>query len=258
MKLPKYTLVHRKRGSPAAAAEGVREAAREALVAPGAAVSQARRVGIWDLSAYVGHLPAVIDALNASQQDLVFYEAIAALPVGTVSQPERVRAWSKARTGSSRLPGVEENVIADDFFRRAGVVRRDLGLDYLAGITSRLVADEDEEELYWNLFSTHRGKLLLVSSAGLREYARRAGRPFEYAVAGVILAQLMEAIHPRLRFHEDRGCIFDYNEDRAGIVKMLRAPRIEESCLKLMKPAGRAAALAMVEALRQYAKGGSS
>jgi hypothetical protein len=251
MKLPRYTLVHRRRARPG----GEGAAIPEGFVAPAPA---GRRVGIWDLGAYVGRLPAIIEALNASQQDFVFYEAIAAVPAGTVSQPERVRAWARELTGSGRLPGVEQNVIAEDFFRRAGVVRRDLRLDYLAGITSHLIADEGAEDIRWNLFSTYRGKLVLVSSAGLREYAQRAGRPFEYAVAGVILAQLMGAVHPRLGFHDDRGCIFDYNEDRAGIVKMLKAPRIDDQCLKLMKPAGRKTALAMVEALRQYAKGGGS
>jgi hypothetical protein len=261
MKLPRYTLVHRKR-----APRGAQGAAQPAgFVTGGAgmrlpgAPAPAQRVGIWDLGAYVGRLPAVIDVLNASQRDLVFYEAIAALPAGTVSRPERVRAWSQERTGSRRLPGVEDNVIAEDFFRRATVVRRDLGLDYLAGITSRLVADEDEGEIYWNLFSTCRGKLVLVSSSGLREYAQQAGRPFEYAVAGVILAQLMAALHPRLAFHQEtRGCLFDYHEDRSGIVQVLKDPRIDEECLARMTPKVRTMATAMVEALRQYAKGGGS
>jgi hypothetical protein len=256
VKLPPSTLVHRRRSPRGRTAGGRGGLAPPMAPAPLAARAPATlRVGLWDLGAYVGALPAIVELLNGAQKEMSFFEVIAALPAGIVSQPARVRAWAEERTGS-RLRGVEENVMAGDFFRRAGVVRKDLGLDYLAGITSRLVADEDREQVYWNFFSARRGKLLLGSSAGLREYAKRAGRTFEYAVAGVILAQLMEALNPRLVFHEDRGCLFDFNEDREGIVKVLKNPRIDDVCLKRMKPERRATAQAMVEALRQYAGGG--
>jgi hypothetical protein len=254
VKLPHYTLVHRRR-APGAALEHAGGAPVAEAVAP---ANAGRRVGVWDLGAYVGKLPAIVELLNQSQAEYVFYETLAAPPVGIISQPERVRAWVKQLTGRTGLRDVAQNVIAADFFARAERVRKDLALEYLAGITARLVADEDDQDVEWNLFSTYRGRLVLVSSAELREYAQKARCPYEYAVAGVVVAQLLVAVHPRLDFHDDRGCLFDRNDDRAGIVRVLKDPKIEDSCLKLMKPAGRPAALAIVEALRRYARGGGS
>lgn len=253
MKLPEYTLVHE--GGPARVHPRLR-ASRAALGGPPPPATKAKRVGIWDLGAYVGRLPQVIEVVNRAQAALVFYEALAAMPTGTVSQPSRVRAWSRDRGGPRRLPGLEANVIADDFFKRAERVRRDLGLDYLAGLTSKMIADEDEEQVYYNLFAVARSRLILVSTCDLRTYAAKAKRPFESAVVGLVVAEVLTLLHRRLQFHPDRGCLFDYNEDRAGIVKILKDPRIEDSCLQKIPPSERPAAAALVEALRRYPEGG--
>jgi hypothetical protein len=199
----------------------------------------------------------VIEALNAAQDTYAFFESLAVVPARIISEPTRVRAWSRERRSSGRLEGIERNVIAGDFFERAETVRRGLGLGFLAGITSSMIADEDEEEVYYNLFSTSRGRLLLVSSYYLRAFARKAGRTFEAAVLGVTIAQLLAARYERLGFHEDRGCLFDENETRSTIVKVLRRLRIEPSCLALIPEADRAAASALVSALDAYGRGGS-
>jgi hypothetical protein len=256
VKLPEFTLVHQRwqaRGDKAG-----RAGAERAAFAGSPPPTKASRVGIWDLGAYVGRLPQVIEAVNRAQNELVFYEALAAMPTGTVSQPSRVRAWSKALGGPRRLPGLLANVIAEDFFKRAERVRRDLGLDYLAGLTAKMIADEDAEQVYYNLLAAARSRLILVSTCDLRKYAARAGRPFESAVVGLVVAEVLTLLHRRLEFHPDRGCLFDYNEDRAGIVKVLKDPRIEDSCLQKIPLAHRPAAVALVEALRQYPKGGPS
>jgi hypothetical protein len=255
MKLPEFTLVHQRR-QPKGDTPG--PTTRGATLRASPPRTKGKRVGIWDLGAYVGRLPQVIEAVNRAQDELVFFEAIAAMPAGTVSQPSRVRAWSNERGGPRRLPGLEANVIADDFFKRAERVRRDLGLDYLAGVTAKMIADEDEEQVYYNLFAAARQRLMLVSSYDLRKYAAKAGRPFESAVVGLVVASVLTLLHRRLEFHPDRGCLFDYNEDRAGIVKILKDPRIEDSCLQKIPPPHRPAALALVEALRRYTEGGPS
>ena len=270
MKLPEFTLVHR--GGPPTAKARVKatrgvgagrptgaspaELAKEALPA---VASGAQRVGIWDLGAYVGRLPQVIEAVNRAQNELAFFEALAAMPAGTVSQPERVRAWARELGGPRRMPGLEANVIAEDFYRRAEKVRRDLGIDYLAGVTAKLIADEDDDQVYYNLFAAATKRLILVSSYDLRKYAAKAGRPFEAAVVGLVVAEVLALRNRRLEFHsENRGCLFDYNEDRASIVKVLKDPRIEDSCLQKIAPAQRTAAVALVEALRRYPEGGRS
>lgn len=256
MKLPEFTLVHQRRQ--ALRDKTARASATRAAFVEPAPATKALRVGIWDLGAYVGRLPQVIEAVNRAQDEMVFYEALAAMPSGTVSQPSRVRAWSEDLGGPRRLPGLLANVIADDFFKRAEPVRRDLGLHYLAGLTSKMIADEDEEQVYYNLFAVAHRRLILVSTCELRKYAAKAGRPFESAVVGLVVAEVLTLLHRRLEFHPDRGCIFDYNEDRAGIVKVLKDPRIEDSCLRKIPLPQRPAAVALLEALRRYPEGGPS
>jgi hypothetical protein len=252
---------------PAAAADGVatsgprhqggaplRGRARGKAVRPPA---RALQVGLWDLDAYVGGLPRVIAALNAAQQTYAFYECLAAMPAGIVSEPRRLRSWSRERTGSSRLASVERNIVAGDFFDRAERVRRDVGLDYLAGVTASMIADEDDEQVYYNLFSTSCGRLLLASTWDLRKYASKAGRTFEAAVLGVTIAQLLVARHRRVEFHDDRGCLFDSNFKRSTIVRVLREPKVEERCLSLIPAGERPAVQALVSALGAYGGGGS-
>ena len=281
MKVPPFTLVHSRRArygtsaigvtsrgnaieKPTVSGRGMKSIPDEADRGVGARVASGVRararavttVGIWDVGANVGRLPKVIAALNRAQQEYEFYQVLSAVPAGLISQPERVRAWSEALGGTRRLPGLKRNVIAADFFRRAERVRKDLPIDYLAGITASLIADEDEDEVQWNLFATWSARLVLVSSFQLREFAAKAERPFEAAVMGLVVAALLATRHSRLRFHDDTGCLFDYNEKRADIVRVLRQPRIEDGCLERIPTKHRAVALAIVRTLDRYGRGG--
>jgi hypothetical protein len=154
------------------------------------------------------------------------------------------------RLTPSEVVELEDNTIAADFYPQGDKVRKEMGLDYLTGITTSTIVDEDEEEINWDLFSTEDGRILLVSSKGLREYAAQAGKPFEAAVAFVAIAELLAVLSPRVEYHEDRGCIFDCNDDRDSIVRGLRNPTIEPECLKLIPSYLQEGALALVEVLR--------
>jgi hypothetical protein len=172
------------------------------------------RVGIWDLDTRVGGLPRIIEALNIAQPAFTFFEVQATIPAGLVSAPSRVVRWvARAATLSAKeREEVAENMIADDFYKHAETVRTDLGLDYLVGLTPQMVAGEDDEEIFWNHFSAFQERLILASTYELAKFAREAGRPFEALVGGVVVAQLLVAIHyPEFGFHDDRGCLFDYN-----------------------------------------------
>lgn len=222
---------------------------------------QVVQVGIWDLAGRVGRLPQVIEVVNAAQPPFAFFEVHAAIPAGLVSRPERVAAWAQKRrrrplTRAERKE-LQNNVIDEDFFERAEVIRKDLGIAYLVGITPNMIAGADEDGVDWNFFSSWDERLVLVSTFELREFARQAGRPFEACVAGIIVATLLVAMHfPDLSFHEeDRGCLFDYNEQRVTIVRCLKDPKIEPKCLKLIKLRYRSAAVAMVNVLRGYTGG---
>jgi len=212
-------------------------------------------VGLWDLNALVSGLIPLVQRLNAAQKRFAFFNVIAAVPAGLVSDKARVAAWFKEqgphmRLTPSEVVELEDNTIAADFYPQGDKVRKEMGLDYLTGITTSTIVDEDEEEINWDLFSTEDGRILLVSSKGLREYAAQAGKPFEAAVAFVAIAELLAVLSPRVEYHEDRGCIFDCNDDRDSIVRGLRNPTIEPECLKLIPSYLQEGALALVEVLR--------
>jgi hypothetical protein len=216
------------------------------------------RVGIWDLDAHVGALPRMIEALNASQPAFTFFEVQASIPAGLVSAPAKVVRWASENaviSGKDRRE-MRDNVIADDFYRHAERVMVDLSLDYLIGLTPKMVAGEDDDEIFWNHFSSFQKRLILASVYELPRFANEAGRPYEALVGGLVVAQLLVAIdYPALGFHDNRGCLFDYNEDRVSIVRVAKRPRIEANCLKKIRTVYRAAAVSLIDALRAYTEG---
>jgi hypothetical protein len=128
---------------------------------------------------------------------------------------------------------------------------KSLGLNYLAALTPAMIAGSTAREVYWNHFSSGSGRLFLISTADLREFAREAGRSFESAVACLLVTQLLAAMSPKLHFHADRGCLLDYNGDRKSLIKTLKNPVIETRCLDKMQPNVRAAAESLVATLRR-------
>lgn len=214
-------------------------------------------VGIWDLGAYVGRLPQIIEAMNVAQDAFAIFEVEAAIPAGMISRPEKVVAWVREQAGSppsqKDCSEIENNIIAEDFYRRANIVRKDLGLDYLVGITPSMVAFEEEGQIHWNYFATYDKHLVLASTYDLRMFAKKAGRPFEVAVGGLICSMLLAAVNPRLDYHQkNTGCMFDMNLDRESVAHSIKEARIDESCLKLMLKRYRPVAKALNEALRNY------
>lgn len=215
-------------------------------------------VGVWDLGARVGWLSRIVEVLNAAQGAFAIFQLEAAIPADIISRPERIAAWIREKTGKAPGPkarkGIANSTIEDDFYKRAGVVRKDLGLDYLVGITPTMIAGEDvNREVNWDYFSSSRGRLILASTYELRRFALKAGRPFEVAVGALITAQLLVAVNPRLDYHsENRKCLFDYNDDRVSIVDALKTLGIEDECLRKIRPEYREVARDLVEALKVY------
>lgn len=220
-------------------------------------------VGIWDIGSRVGMLPHMIEQLNRAQPAFTFFEVHASVPAGMIRRPEGVVAWAAEALGrklkKSEREEMEENVVDEDFFTRADRIRKDLAIDYLVGITPSMVAFDGDDKVCWNYFSSFGGRMVLASTYQLRAYARQAGRPFSAAVGAVVIAQLLQAMWPtRVEFHiETRGCLFDKNEDRGTIVTSLRTLTIERDCLRLIGPRYREAAVAMVDALKEYREEGS-
>ncbi|HWT00860.1 MAG TPA: hypothetical protein VN256_11490 [Pyrinomonadaceae bacterium] len=223
-------------------------------------------VGLWDLDTRSGQLPQIINLINHSQPLFTFFEIQGApLPTALTGRPERIREWvhrelkkrNKRMTKTIReeLGEMGDNFIANEFYKHAKVVYKSLGVDYLVGVTQSMVAGADSEGPFWDHFSASQGRTLVISTYDLRRYAREAGRPFEVALGMLVVAQLLVATSSRLGFHDDTGCVFDYNDDRVSIVKCIRDLKIEDDCLSMINKKYRPAALAMFDALRSYEGG---
>ena len=223
-----------------------------------AAAPENLRVGLWDLGAWLGTVNRrLVDRFNQAQDELVFYEVVAAVPVGLSSSPQRVASWFEEdvfeKLTKDDLSNIAENVIANEFFTAAESVRADLGVDYLVGITPSMVAGADEEGAYWNHFSTFEERLVLASTYQLREFARESGVAFEFFLGGIIVAQVLVAMcYPKLNFHPDRDCLFDYRADRVSLARSAENVSIEPTCLRAIKPRYRKPAEALLAAVKSF------
>lgn len=239
------TLLHALFAQPAAAQQAP---TRDQLQALRRMVDQVQRsrsqtVGVWDLNSYVARLDQILTTMNEAQQWLVFFDVHAAVPAGLVLPAERVKEWVQsvwhqrkqkplsAKELHSRLSQVGDAVLMDDFAERADTVRQELGLDYLIGITANTIAAAEElreGEPITDYLLQHQGRVILISSSGVREYAATARKPFELAMANLIVTGILAVDHPEPEWwhNEDVGCLFDLDYDRAGFVRNLRKPHI--------------------------------
>ncbi len=222
------------------------------------------KVGIWSLGAWLGSLTELIAALNGAQSTFVFYEVEAAVPSGLVSRPERMTAWlaeafgddpdddAKRKMAKARKD-IQDNLIAHDFFGLGDRVRTDFGLDYLIGITPSMVAGIEDGRYYWNHFSTFEGRTVLASSYELHQFARASKLPFDAFLSKIIVSQLLVAMFwPKLSFHNDTGCLFDYDASRVSLIDKVRAPKIDPACHKKIPPEYHSAVDALVNLLDQF------
>lgn len=218
-------------------------------------------VALWDIDARCGALPEIINLLNQSQPIFTFFDLQAAIPSGLVIQAEHFTAWAQKRLGrrvsKKEREEFQNNLMSNDFYKHASGVYQNLGVDYLVGLTQYMIAGEEDGQFFWSYFSaaSPNNRILLVSAYELRDYARRAGRPFEVAVGMLVIGQLLATINKKVEFHfVDTGCLFDFNDDRVSVIESIKRAEIEPSCVALMDAKYREAAQAMMEALRNYRK----
>jgi len=212
-------------------------------------------VGFWDVGANVGYLPRFIDQLNAVQPTFAFFEVHAAIPAGLISRPERVEQWAKSVGKSGvAVANFKDNIIDEGFFSRAEQVRKDLGINFIIGFASSMIAGVDGNEVFWNHFASIDRRAALISSYQMREFAQRANRPFEVAVALVALSALLVGRNPKLDYHDDTGCLFDRNSKRESLINDIHNPSIDKRCLQRMKPIYRRSAEQFVRILTTYSE----
>lgn len=198
------------------------------------------RVGVWDLGAWLGRLPALIERMNEVQSRIVFYNVRAVVPVGFVTKPERMQEWlrkhTKKKLTKAEVQDITYNLVAEDFFGPAEAVRRESRFDYIVGITPSMVAGIDEGRAYYNHFSTFEGRTVLTSTFQLREFASKSQRSVNAFLARIIVSQLFVAMHwPKLGMHDNTGCMFDYDANRSTIIEKIINPKLDDGCRKLVK-----------------------
>jgi len=215
-----------------------------------------RRVGVLDMGAWIGGMPALLERLNAAQPLFTIFEVQAPVPGGLLKTPVGMAEWASEHLrkplSKRERDSLERHVIANDFFVAAEDIRRHLGLDLIVGMTPAMVAGiEANGTIFWNHFSAVLGKTILVSTADLRQFAETAGRSFEAGVGALLVAALMIAVNRKLEYHEDTGCVFDYNRNRVSLINTLKQMHIDARCLHQMTQEQRDVATNMLTVLKR-------
>ena len=224
-------------------------------------VKERKAVGVWDLGAWVGALPQIVQSLNNAQDIVLFFEAQAAIPSGLTSGKARVGQWSEATLGRKlkrkEREELSEAIIDVEFFDFAKPVRKDLGVDFLIGLSPDPIAgetdDDDGHVTHSDFFCSSDGKISIVSTVGVRELADKANRTFEFAIGFIITSVMFAALNGmRVGFHEDNNCLMDYNYNRATIADRFAQPEICNNCARESKPEILKMAMNMLRALEKF------
>jgi hypothetical protein len=188
------------------------------------------RVGIWDLDSSAGALPGLLDRIDECQQRFAFSSVVAPFPTGLALPGIGVAEdWRKHTRQVMDPQDARVNVAARRIFEAAGPVLQKLPIEWLIVVVKSMISDTSVPRKSWyNLFATHSNNVVLISTYGVREYAAQAQRSFEAAVFGIALSALLSAMIPEIEYQdESTGSIFDFAENRADVVKSIRAPHID-------------------------------
>jgi hypothetical protein len=197
--------------------------APESAPAPTTAPESTRvSVGIWDMNTSAGSLPKLLEVVEDKQSYFSFFNVVAPFQTGlTLPGPQVAAEWA-ARTGD-RMPkeSAAENVSAIRLFHAAEPVLKQLQIDWLVVVVASMISDaRTRKDALYNLFSTTKGKTVLVSTYDLRRYAAEGGRPFEVALLGCAVSGLVSAMVPEVQYQDkSTGSIFDRCMIRRDIVK---------------------------------------
>jgi hypothetical protein len=205
--------------------------APESAPAPTTAPESTRvSVGIWDMNTSAGSLPKLLEVVEDKQSYFSFFNVVAPFQTGlTLPGPQVAAEWA-ARTGD-RMPkeSAAENVSAIRLFHAAEPVLKQLQIDWLVVVVASMISDaRTRKDALYNLFSTTKGKTVLVSTYDLRRYAAEGGRPFEVALLGCAVSGLVSAMVPEVQYQDkSTGSIFDRCMIRRDIVKCIEDPHID-------------------------------
>ena len=206
-----------------------------------------------DLGAWVGGLGILLKALNSVQSLFELFEVQAPVPGGLIKTSDGMLQWLAENGGYSAslvASDVEPQMIADEFFRAAEDIRKALDLGRVVGLTGAMIAGVDERGLYWNYVSVGEGRTVLLSTNDVRNFAEQADRPFAAAVGAMLTGALLANLNENITYHDDTGCLFDFNQSRVSLVNTFRRLRIDDPCFAKLTQKQRLAADAMLKDLR--------
>jgi hypothetical protein len=218
-----------------------------------------RRIGIWDIDVNAGFLYRVLDLLNHRQKLFKFQRIEATVPMGLTLAGTRTREIAKqyaANPQDANDPNIAKNTFAGDILKVARPMVKSLDVDLLVCVVAPMIMDwvtRVRGPIGWNYFSTSYADVAIVSAYDLRSYASQAHRPFEAALATVVLGAVLAAVFNKVEFHDEtRGCILDYCEDRGDIVETLKAIDICQETLAQIPSSAQDSVRKMLSAIKEY------
>ncbi|AQS92438.1 hypothetical protein A0U94_14820 (plasmid) [Gluconobacter albidus] len=192
--------------------------------------SDTRKIGIFDVSAHAGLLFDLLEIISRRQKMFTFYQVETSVPMGLGTIGELWLSDLRPTCSDDELKDIGDNIIAEEYLPFLKHVREVVQVDVMAGLFSPMLAYVDGEgatkQYHWNYFSLGVGVEVAISVYGLREYAQRAGRPFEAAVAILTLAQIWSALYGASFHPQSRGCAFDFCQNRDDLVEVIRQVKL--------------------------------
>jgi hypothetical protein len=225
------------------------------------------RVALVDLGAWIGELDTLIERLNAAQTQYELFRVRQAVPLWLTSKVPKLEQWLEVElrrplTEEERA-SLEPHLILDEYRPFGARIQKQYGIPYVFGLTPApvTVSGDGGSDKFWDYvkcFSVSHKRVGLISTDSVLECSTKAKRPLVVGI-GVLVIGAILAESTNTMFHgkdeADRGCIFDYCDNRDNLVLSIQRPHIEESCLLKLSPRRRAAALRMVEVLAEWDRG---
>lgn len=222
--------------------------------------SKAVRVAIVDLGVWIGSLNTFIEKLNAAQSEYEFFIVRQVVPSWLNSQKPKLVAWLEQQMqrplNERELETITPHVIFEEYLPFGKRIQKQLGIRYIFGLTpSRIAVATGEEEpqpliKYIDYFSSSKQGIGLISTDEILVFSKQVKRPLIAGVGVLLIGAVLAETNSKIDFHvEDRGCLFDYCEERSDVKFCIKKAFIEDSCLKLLPRKRRAAALAMVDVI---------
>lgn len=177
------------------------------------------RCALVDLDNGLANLPQVCQKLNSIQK--FFHFSYPSLPF----EHTALRAFEG-----------QVNLYVPDLPKSFYGQKALLNADVAVCLTKYLLAFEEDEQTcydYLSLPSDDDNTFKFVTTYGLYENAKNAGCTFEKSFVYHILTQLLIHFSSDLGFHpEVRGCILDYCDEHAWMIKGMKRMRLCQSCLR--------------------------